>query len=192
MSVSEQPGRYQRSASGMVGAMLVTLLAILAFVALRACNRTDLEVKPDHVDYLAQVGYAQGSGAADLVYPASLPSGWYATSVDFAPGARPTLGLSMLTAANEYAGLRQSPLPAAQLLTTYVDEHPTADAPVTLDSGIVRHWDTWTDSGGDTALVARWHGETLMVFGSAAQADLETLAGSLTDAALPRPSAGSS
>jgi hypothetical protein len=190
--VSEQPGRYQRSASGMVGAMLVTLLAILAFVALRACNRTDLEVKPDHVDYLAQVGYAQGTGAADLVYPASLPSGWYVSSVDFAPGTRPTLGLSMLTAANEYAGFRQSPLPAAQLLTTYVDEHPTAGAPVTLDSGIVRHWDTWTDSGGDTALVARWHRETLMVFGSASQADLETLAGSLTDAALPTPSAGSS
>ena len=65
-------------------------------------------------------------------------------------------------------------------------------APVTLDSGIVRHWDTWTDSGGDTALVARWHDETLMVFGSASQADLETLAGSLTDAALPTPSASPS
>ena len=72
--MSEQPGRYQRSASGMVGAMLVTLLAILAFVVFRACNRTDLEVGPDHVDYLAQVGYAQRSGA-DLVYPASLPAG---------------------------------------------------------------------------------------------------------------------
>jgi hypothetical protein len=185
--VSEQPGRYQRSASGMVGALLVTLLAILAFVVFRACTRTDLEVKPDHVDYLAEVGFAQGSGA-DLVYPASLPSGWYATSVDFAAGERPTLGISMLTAANEYAGLRQSPLPAPQLLTTYVDPHPTSGQPVTLDSGIVRHWDTWTDSGGDTALVARWHHETLMVFGSAPQADLETLAGSLTDVALPTPS----
>jgi hypothetical protein len=189
--VSEQPGRYQRSASGMVGALLVTLLAILAFVAFRACTRTDLEVKPDHADYLAEVGFAQRSGA-DVVYPASLPSGWYATSVDFAAGARPTLGISLLTAANEYAGLRQSPLSAAQLLTTYVDAHPTAGAPVTLDSGIVRHWDTWTDSGGDTALVARWHQETLMVFGSASQADLETLAGSLTDVALPTPSASPS
>src|SRR3954462_10642120 len=103
----------------MVGAPLGPRRAILAFVALRACNRTDLEVKPDHVDYLAEVGFAQGSGA-DLVYPASLPSGWYATSVDFAAGERPTLGISMLTAANEYAGLRQPPLPAAQLLTPYV------------------------------------------------------------------------
>ena len=189
--MSEQPGRYQRSASGMVGALLVTLLAILAFVAFRACTRTDLEVKPDHADYLAEVGFAQRSGA-DVVYPASLPSGWYATSVDFAPGRRPTFGLSLLTSSTEYAGLRQSPLPAAQLLTTYVDPHPTAGAPVTLDSGIVRHWDTWTDAGGDTALVARWRHETLMVFGSASSADLETLAGSLTDAALPTPSADAS
>ncbi len=189
--MSEQPGRYQRSASGMVGALLVTLLVILAFVAFRACNRTDLEVKPDHVDYLAEVGFAQRSGA-DVVYPASLPRGWSATSIDFAPGTRPTLGLSLLTAATEYAGLRQSPLPAAQLLTTYVDPHPTAGPPVTLDTGIVRRWDTWTDTGGDTALVARWHHETLIVFGSASRADLETLAGSLTDVALPTPSASPS
>jgi hypothetical protein len=181
--VSEQPGRYQRSTSGMIGALLVTLLVILAFVTFRACSRTDLEVKPERVDYLAQVGFAQRAGA-ELVYPASLPSGWSATNVDFAPGARPTLGISMLTGGEEYAALRQSPLSAPELLTTYVDPDPTAGTPVTLDSGIVRRWDTWTDSGGDTALVARWHGETLMVFGSAPQADLETLAASLTDAPL--------
>ena len=181
--MSEQPGRYQRSASGMVGALLVTILAILGFVALRACNRTDLVVRPQHVDYLANVGYAQRSGA-DLVYPATLPSGWYATNVDFASGTRPTLGISMLTDANAYAGFRQSPQTAPELLTTYVDPNPHAGTPVTLDSGIVRRWDTWTDAGGDTALVARWHHETLMVFGSASQADLETLAGSLTDASV--------
>jgi len=181
--VSEQPGRYQRSTSGMVGALLVTLLAIFAFVTFRACSRTDLEVKPQHVDYLAQVGFAQRAGA-ELVYPASLPSGWYATNVDFAGGKRPTLGISFLTEAEEYASMRQSPLSAPELLTTYVDSDPTAGAPVTLDSGIVRRWDTWTDSGGDTALVARRRGETLMVFGSASQADLETLAASLTDAPL--------
>ena len=182
--MSEQPGRYQRSTSGMVGALLVTILVIFAFVAFRACSRTDLEVQPDHVDYLAQVGFAQQSGA-DVLYPATLPSGWNATNVDFAPGKRPTLGLSMLTDGNEYAGFRQSPLSAPELLTTYVDANPTSGPPVTLDSGAVRHWMTWTDSGGDTALVGRWHHETVMVFGSASQADLETVAGSLTDAPLP-------
>jgi hypothetical protein len=181
--VSEQPGRYQRSTSGMVGALLVSVLVILAFVAFRAWSRTDLEVKPTHVDYLAQVGFAQRTGAA-LVYPAQLPHGWYATNVDFAPGTRPTLGISMLTAGEEYAGFRQSPLSGPELLSTYVDPHPTSGAPVTLDSGVVRRWETWTDAGGDTALVARWHRQTLLVFGSASQADLETVAGSLTDAAL--------
>jgi hypothetical protein len=163
----------------MVGALLVTVLVILAFVVFRACIRTDPEVNPDHVDYRAEVGFAQQAGA-DLVYPATLPTGWYATNVDYTPGKPPALGISMLTASNEYAGFQQSPASAAELLTTYVDANPTKGAPVTLDSGIVRHWDTWTDSGGDTALVAPWHLQTLMVFGSATQAELETLAGSLT------------
>ena len=72
-SVSQQPGRYQRSTSGMVGALLVTLLVILAFVAFRALNRSNLDVKPERVDYLAQVRYAQQAGS-EVVYPARLPA----------------------------------------------------------------------------------------------------------------------
>ena len=44
--MSEQPGRYQRSMSGMVGALLVTILAIVAFVGFRAFTGSDLDVKP--------------------------------------------------------------------------------------------------------------------------------------------------
>jgi hypothetical protein len=177
--VSEQPGRYQRSTSGMVGALLVTVLVILAIVGLRACNSTDPDVKPQHVDYLAEVGFAQQAGA-HLVYPANLPQGWYVTRVDYTPGRRPELGLSMLTPSNQYAGLRQSPLSLPELLTTYVDPHPTAGAPVSLHGGLVTRWDTWTDAGGDTALTARWHHQSLMVFGSASESELEAVASSLT------------
>lgn len=183
--MTEQPGRYQRSTSGMVGALLVTVLVILAFVAFRACSRTNLDVRPDHVDYLTPVHDAQQAGD-HLVYPATLPSGWYATRVDYLPGDKPQLGLSLLTGANRYVGVQLSPLPVPELLTRYVDPQPTAGAPVTLDRGVVTRWNTWTDAGGDTALVARWRGESLMVFGSASQADLETLAGSLTDAPVAR------
>ena len=86
--VREKPGRYQRSPAGMVGALIVTLLVISAFVAFRALNRTDLDVKPERVDYLAQVRFAQqdARGEADLVYPAGLPTGWYATKVSFSSG----------------------------------------------------------------------------------------------------------
>ncbi|MGA8248095.1 MAG: DUF4245 family protein [Nocardioides sp.] len=177
--MSEQPGRYQRSTSGMVGALLVTLLVILTFVGFRACTNSNDEVRPQHVDYLAQIGFAQQAGA-DLAYPATLPSGWYVTRVDYTPGRRPELGLSMLTPGNEYAGVRESPLPLPELLTTYVDLHPTAGDPVTLDSGLVTRWQTWTDSGGDTALTAHWHHESLMVFGSATRTELEAVASALT------------
>jgi hypothetical protein len=167
----------------MVGALLVTLLVILAFVVFRACNRTDLDVKPQHVDYLAQVRYAQRSGASP-VYPASLPSGWYATNLDLSPGRRPELTLSMLTADGQYVGLVQSRVPLPELLTTYVDPSPTSGPPAHVTGGVVPRWDTWTDSGGDTALVARRGGESLMVFGNASKGDLERVAASLTTRSL--------
>lgn len=186
--MSEQPGRYQRSASGMVGALVVTLLVIGAFVAFRAFSRTDLNARPERVDYLAQVRYAQESGA-DVVYPAELPSGWYATQVTVTPGSPPGLELSMLTADGQYVGLVQSSEPIAQVLTTYVDPHPVAGRPVTVTGRVVSHWQTWTDTGGDTALAAeRGHGstqESLLVFGTVTEAALERLAGSLTTAKIP-------
>jgi hypothetical protein len=178
-----QPGRYQRSTSGMVGALLVTLLVILGFVALRGFNRTTPDVKPEHVDYVAQVGYAQQAGATDLVYPASLPAGWYATQLTVDAGPPSQLDLSLLTADGAYAGLVQSAESGPALLARYVDANATGGQPVDVPGAVdgkVTSWDVWTDSGGDTALVARHRGTTLMVFGSATQAQLEQLASTLT------------
>lgn len=176
-----QPGRYQRSPSGMVGALIVTLLVILAFVGFRALNRSDLDVKPEHVDYLAQVRYAQQAGS-EVVYPARLPRGWYATNVTFSPGVPSTFELSMLTADDEYVGLVQSPDSPPALLSTYVDPHPQGGPPVTVHGSVATRWDTWTDSGGDTALVSTRGHESLLVFGSVSAATLERLAASLTTA----------
>jgi hypothetical protein len=185
--MSEQPGRYQRSASGMLGALVVTLLVIGAFVAFRAFDRSGLQVGPERVDYLAQVRYAQEAGAK-VVYPARLPSGWYATQVTVTPGSPPGLELSMLTAGGQYVGLVQSSEPLADVLTTYVDTHPQAGPSVTVSGRVVSSWKTWTDTGGDTALAAaHGHGttqESLLVFGTVPRAELERLAGSLTTAKL--------
>ncbi len=182
----ERPGRYQRSPAGMVGAMIVTVLVILAFVGFRALNRSDLDVKPQHVDYLAQVGFAQedaSGGRPDLVYPARLPSGWYATQITFSDGsAAPEVELSMLTADDRYVGFVQSPVSVSELLTTYVDPHPQPGAPTRVDSSIAPRWQTWTDSGGDTALAARHGKDAVLVFGTVSQDQLERLAASLTTA----------
>lgn len=180
-----QPGRYERSTSGMVGALLVTLLVIGAFVAFRALNRTDLDVKPSKVDYLAQVHYAQEAGS-DVVYPADLPSGWTATAVTFEAGPPPGLELSMLTADNAYVGFVESAESVPELLATYVDPQPTAGGNTTVTGSVATRWSTWTDGSGDTALAAqRGRGGqqvSLLVFGTVSKTELEGLAASLTTA----------
>ena len=187
--MSEQPGRYQRSTSGMVGALIVTLLVILAFVGFRALNRSNLDVKPERVDYLTQVRYAQQAGS-EVVYPARLPQGWYATQVSVSPGTPPDLSLSMLTGDGEYAGFVESGESEPEVLSTYVDPHADLGGTVTVAGSLVSHWTTWTDSGGDTALVTRrGHGSseaTLLVFGTVSRPQLEQLAAALTTAPVKR------
>jgi hypothetical protein len=181
----EKPGRYQRSPAGMVGALIVTVLVILAFVAFRALNRSDLDVKPERIDYLAQVRFAQQDSlrqGPDLVYPSTLPSGWYATHVSFSSGNAPEIELSMLTGGGDYVGYVQSPATVPDLLTTYVDKEPQAGASVRVTGSVASRWDTWTDSGGDTALVAEHGQDALLVFGTVSRDQLEELAASLTTA----------
>jgi hypothetical protein len=185
-----QTGRYTRSSGGMIGALLVTLLVIGAFVVVRALNRNDLEVTPQKLEYLAQVGYAQESGSKP-VYPARLPSGWYATTMTFsAAGTSPDVELSMLTADGRYVGFVESPRTVPELLTTYVDPHPRFGTSVSVSGSVASRWSTWTDADGDTALVAqRGTGkalESLMVFGTVSRSQLVQLAGSLTTAPIPK------
>ncbi|HEX3931396.1 MAG TPA: DUF4245 family protein [Nocardioides sp.] len=181
--MSAQPGRYQRSASGMAGALLVTLLVIGGYVAFRALNRTNLDERPAHVDYLAQVHDAQQAGS-QVVYPARLPAGWYATRVTVSPGSPSELELSMLSGDGQYVGFVDSPEPVSELIGTYVDSDARSGPPVTVAGSVASRWDTWTDTGGDTALVARVGSgaaqESLLVFGTVSQARLEQLAASLT------------
>ena len=147
--------------------------------------RSDLDVKPARVDYLSQVRIAQQAepqGGGGLVYPSGLPSGWYVTSLTFSPdGTRPGIEMSMLTP-DDYVGMVQSTASVAELLTTYVDPHPQAGPPVHVPGSVVPRWATWTDPGGDTALAARHGRESLLVFGTAPQRELEQLAASLTTA----------
>ena len=176
--MSEQPGRYQRSASGMVGAMLLLLLVIAAFVGFRALNREELSVEPERVDYLAAVGFAQEEGWR-VVYPRSLPAGWRPTSLD--ARTEDAWGIGFLTP-DGFVGVRQSDSPVEQLLETYVDEETVAEGPVRLDSGLARVWESWSDPGGDLAYAVETDGRWVMVYGSAPAADLRTLAESLTTA----------
>jgi hypothetical protein len=180
--VSEQrPARYQRSTNGLVAALLVTLLAIGGFVAFRALNRDQPDLRPEPVDYLSLVQEAQ-TGGQTLVYPAKLPEGWIATNVAYTPGRPPAWGISMLTDEGKYVGMRQQAAPTSDLLETYVDEDPAEGDEVQIPSPVGNRWRTWSDSGGDHAYSAKRGDETLLVFGSAPPEDLRTVVEALTTA----------
>ncbi|MCW2797496.1 DUF4245 domain-containing protein [Nocardioides sp.] len=179
MSESGNAGRYARTTNGLIASLVVTVLAVGGFVGLRALTRDDLEVKPDHVDYLAAVDGAQSAGLT-VVYPPSLPRGWIADSISFERGDPPAWGIGMLTASGKFAGIRQEDASVTDLLHTYVDDNPTEGDPVEVAGSVARTWQTWSDSGGDHAFSAEVGHDTVLVFGSASVADLRELLDRLT------------
>lgn len=178
--MSEQPGRYQRSFSGLIGAMIATLLAIGAFVAFRAVTRADIEGGPEPIDYLAQVGYAQDAGV-EVVYPASLPEDWIATSVELDQGDRPGWGIGLLTDAGDFVGVRQDADSLEALLEEYVDESAVDELTgARVESELGSRWRVFEDDGGDLAYGIVDGERTVLVYGSASEADLELVVGQLT------------
>lgn len=173
--MSEQPGRYQRSASGMVGAMVVLLLIIGAYVGLRALNRVEIEVEPERVDYLTAAGYAQESDWT-VVYPSTVPDDWKATSLESRPGE--AWGIGFVTP-DGFAGLHQSDDSPTELLTTYVGADAAELGPVEIE-GSSAPWRAYEDGGGDLGFLGEVGGEQVLVYGSAPSEDLQRLAGSLT------------
>lgn len=175
----ERPGRYQRTTSGLVGAMIVTVVAVLAFIGFRALNRDQLDLEPEPVDYLATVASLQADGRQP-VYPAGLPDGWVATSVDVRPVQGLDWGVGILTDDDEFAGVRQTAGSLDDLLRTYVDKETTEGSAATIPDAIATRWRTYSDAGGDRAFVAEVGGDLVMVYGSASDEQLRTLIGELT------------
>lgn len=180
--MSEQPSRYQRSFAGLVGAIMVTLLAIGGFVAVRAFVRDDIEQEPEAVDYLETVGLAQDAGR-EIVYPASLPRHWIATSVDFRPGEETTWGVGILTRAGTFVGVRQDDDSLGDLLATYLEEDPDeiTELPAErFEESVATQWQVFEDEGGDRAYAAEVGEDYVLVYGSAELLDLREIIDRLT------------
>ena len=177
--MTETPGRYQRSASGLLGALIVTLLVIGAFVAFRALNRDELELRPASVDYLEQAGLAQDAGL-DVVYPRDLPAGWQATNVEVVPGERPVWAVSLLTDDQRFVGIRQEDDQLDDLLATYVDDRVEVRPDVRIEGSVAKDWQVFEDDGGDLAYAAELGDQVVMVYGSAGEDDLRLVLEQLT------------
>jgi hypothetical protein len=147
----------------MIGAMLVLLAVIGAFVAFRAVNRNEPESPVRAVDYQQTLDYARGQVDFPLLAPASLPDGWRATSADFVPEP-PRWHLGVLTDENRYVGLEQSRGSLEKMVETYVDREAVRGRTVQVEG---EAWRTWSDGDGDTALARVDDEVTTLVVGTA-------------------------
>lgn len=186
MSESERPGRYQRSFNGLVGAMIITVVAVVGFVAFRALFSDPPEAEQPEVDYLEIVGLAQ---EADLrpVYPADLPDGWIATRAEVVPGDPPDFDLALLTDDDEFVGVVWSGRPLEILLEERIDDEDVEEAEgLQVTGSVATDWEGYSDPGGDLAYAAEVGERTVLVYGTASAEDLAGIVESLTTDPLPR------
>jgi len=170
--VSEKPGRYQRSTNGLIGALIVTLLAVGVFVVVRSLSRAEVEVEREPVDFAAAAEAARGAGF-DVVAPATLPTGWTATAVDLEQTDPPLWGMGILTDDDEFVGLRQEDESIDDLVDRNIDEDAVEGEPLSLEGPVGDTWQTWTDEGGDTGYSIEYGAQVLLVYGSAPAEDLQ-------------------
>lgn len=176
-------GRYQRSASGLVAALVIVMAVIVAYIGFRALVREDAtrDVRAIDAAQYAQVLEFARQGDLPVVAPPATPEGWTTTAVEFTPGASPRFSLSMLTEDERYVGLVQSRSRVERLVETYVDEEAESGSPVEVAGDLGGTWQSWTDEGGDYALTRDHEGTTVLVVGSAGEDVVRELAASLTE-----------
>lgn len=179
MSGQGQPSRYTRSFGGMTGALIVTVIAVLAFVAWRGLFRSDVDDTPVAVDWQESVEVAEQAGL-EVVHPRELPAGWIATSVDLSAGDEPRWGMGVLTDDGRFVGIRQQDTSVDALVELYVDEKAEPGDEATVASEITDTWQTWSDEGGDRGYATEIGDEALLVYGSAPAEDIEAYLGLLT------------
>ena len=157
-----QSARYQRSPRGLLAAMLVLVLLLLAYVVVQRLTAAhDTDPTPT-VDYAAELPAARKAAGFDLLAPPRLPAGWRATSVRFSPRPGGHWHLGVLTDRERYVGIEQDSDAVGSMVEQYVDDNAARGAAVDVAG---RPWASFTDSGGDLALVRRLRGTTTLVVG---------------------------
>lgn len=176
-----RPGKYQRSAGGLLAALVITVVAMGGLLWVMGLFRDDVDNRPEAVDYLQTVGEAQDARLAP-VYPAALPDGWIATGFDVTGGEQPTFEIRLLTDDDNFVAVHQEAADASDLVREYVDEDASVTDIYTARGSVAEAWQGYEDEGGDSAYASEVDGETVLVYGSADAADLQEVVDSLTTA----------
>ena len=194
MSESEEPtrrepeapagrARYERSFGGLVGAMLVTVLAVVVFAAIRAVTSDQEPIPVRAVDYSAEVTRARADKQLVVMAPEQLPLGWKATSATYRDGVSASWHLGTLTDDRKYVGVEEARVSIKDLVEEHVDTKADRGEDVTIGG---EAWQTWTDAGGDYALARSLQDgeatvESVLVVGTAPEDEIREFAASLQD-----------
>jgi hypothetical protein len=177
----ERPGGYRRSSTGLLGAMVATVAAVLLFVGFRSLTRDNEATPVPAVDWKISLQAARADGKLAVLAPPATPPGWKATSVSFTPGADPAWHLGLLTTTSKYVGIEESRDDLGTLVEDHVYGAVTKGGEVTVGGST---WRVFTGSHGDYALGrSTEHGgesESQLVVGSAPPATIRDLTASLT------------
>ena len=161
----------------MIGAMLILLVVVAAYVAFRSVVRQSPPSPVQTVSYSAEASYARSQARFPVLAPPALPSGWRATTVSFDRGPREHWHLGVLTDQDRSVGLEQAERPVPAMVRTYIDAKAHQGAAVTVAGA---SWQTWTDGSGDLALVRTSGTATTLVVGhDVPRAQIEAFAASL-------------
>jgi hypothetical protein len=167
-------GRF--TAANMVRSLLPLVVICLLIVAWTAFRQSgDAGVRT--VDPSSTVQLAAARAGYEIQVPTGLDEDWRTTSArtdagDAGEGDPVTLEIGYLTPSEEYAGFVVSDDRAADPVAAVVDE---AQERGTVELG-GRTWTRLTTVREETALVSERDGVTVLVTGSAADEELETVA----------------
>jgi hypothetical protein len=168
---------YQRSAGGLIGAMIAVLLFIGAIWGLTWFERRPSPDPTPTIQYAAALAEARAEAPFHVVAPAPVPAGLRATSVEWqGTGARKTWQLGFLTPQDEYVGLYQGTGPAG----AFIAAHTPASQPGS--PALIRNaqWLTLSASDrGEHAFVRTAHGVTIVVTGTASPSVLRQFVAAL-------------
>ncbi|WP_170219268.1 DUF4245 family protein [Nocardioides litoris] len=186
--MSERPARYERSFSGLIAAIVVTVLAVGAFVLFTGTFRDPQERGVPTVEYLPLVRDLQASGAT-VVYPSSLPEGWRSTDVRYEPGEEPRFELNLYTPDDDFVGLRQVAEEVDDVLGDAGVDDASEEDPLSGVEGPVATWQGWADPDGDRAYTAQVRTpsatDTVVVYGDVSAEELADLVRRLTTEPVP-------
>lgn len=187
-SVAKRTG-YQTSLAGLIGALVLCLLFIVAYIGMRAFSRDELEVQAESFDPVPVVRQFQAEGL-QVLYPESVPTGWRATSLDNVPNKYPVFGMGFVTRTDSdatFVGYKWADLSASATARRAMGEDVAEGESVTLDTPeFGTEWTEWSH-GADTGVSTEYpaEGRTLLVWGTVTRQEMVDFINSLTTDTLP-------